>query len=153
MSKLAANPAASPHLSLCIVCASWIGQTSAFPHATTVANRALPVESLAARNELRFRRTSMAGMLIGTLVQSMSAVMYPALCSVTASGPIRRPAAARSSASTASPCGLRFPYRTLRKCRASALGSRAHSLGFAMCDPSRIREINETETPPCIRTK
>jgi hypothetical protein len=34
-----------------------------------------------------------------------------------------------------------------------ALGSRAHSLGFAMCDPSRIREINETETPPCIRTK
>ncbi|SNT12014.1 single-strand DNA-binding protein [Granulicella rosea] len=26
-----------------------------------------------------------------------------------------------------------------------ALGSRAHSLGFAECDPSRIREFNETE--------
>lgn len=40
-------------------------------------------------------------------------------------GPIRRPAAARSSASATPPYGLRFPFGTLRKCRASALGSRA----------------------------
>lgn len=34
-----------------------------------------------------------------TLVQGLPAVSYPALCSVTASGLNRRPAAARSSAS------------------------------------------------------
>ncbi len=62
------------------------------------------------------------------------------LCSGTASGLFMRPAAARSSASAAPPCGLRFPskscsertpkrfLRSLRKCRASALGSMAHSL-------------------------
>src|SRR5277367_1656573 len=69
------------------------------------------------------------------LLWRVSAVLYPAFCSVTASGPIRRPAAARSSALAAPPCGLRFPskscsestpkrfLRTLRKCRASALGA------------------------------
>ena len=46
-------------------------------------------------------------------VQGSSAVWYPALCSVTASGQCRRPAAARSSASIASPCGLRFPLEIL----------------------------------------
>ena len=48
-----------------------------------------------------------------TWVQRASAVWYPAFCSVTASGRNRRPAAARSSASTASPCGLRFPLEIL----------------------------------------
>ncbi len=43
--------------------------------------------------------------------------------------------------------------RSLRKCRASALGSRAHSLGFALCDPSRIGKFNKTETKSCTRTK
>jgi hypothetical protein len=41
------------------------------------------------------------------------------------------------------PYGLRFPYRTLRKCRASALGSRALSLGSARCDPSKIGKFNK----------
>jgi hypothetical protein len=48
-----------------------------------------------------------------TLVRRASAVSHPALCSVTASGQNRRPAAARSSASIASPCGLRFPLEIL----------------------------------------
>jgi len=72
---------------------------------------------------------------IATLVQRASAVSDPALCSVTASGRFRRPAAARSSASIASPLRVtvsarnlfakfseRF-LRSLRKCRASALGA------------------------------
>jgi hypothetical protein len=81
--------------------------------------------------------------------------LYPAFCSVTASGQYRRPAAARSSASASPPCGLRYPdksfsrsaakrfLQSLRKCRASALGSRAHSLGSALCDPSRIGKFNK----------
>src|ERR1035437_3544948 len=77
------------------------------------------------------------------------------LCSGTASGLFMRPAAARSSASAAPPCGLRFPskscsertpkrfLRSLRKCRASALGSMAHSLYWC---PDQDREIQQTET-------
>jgi len=42
-----------------------------------------------------------------TLVQKASAVWYPAFYSVTASGRNRRPAAARSSASTDHPNGSR----------------------------------------------
>jgi hypothetical protein len=91
------------------------------------------------RGEKRCRRTSSAGSVMRALLGRVFAVLYPAFCSVTASGPVRRPAAARSSASTALPCGLRFPskscsestpkrfLRSLHKCRASALGSRAHS--------------------------
>ena len=74
------------------------------------------------------------------------------LCSGTASGLFMRPAAARSSASAAPPCGLRFPskscsesapkrfLRTLRKCRASALGSMAHSLNGA---PIKVGRFNK----------
>ena len=49
------------------------------------------------------------------------------LCTVTASGLIRRPAARRSSASTASPFGLRFPASPdPPQMQSLALGSRAH---------------------------
>jgi hypothetical protein len=83
------------------------------------------------------------------------------LCSGTASGLSMRPAAARSSASAAPPCGLRFPskscsertqkrfLRSLRKCRASALGSMAHSLNGA---PIKIGKFNKRRQS-CIRTK
>ena len=83
------------------------------------------------------------------------------LCSGTASGLFMRPAAVRSSASAAPPCGLRFPskscsertpkrfLRSLRKCRASALGSMAHSLNGA---PIKIGKFNKRR-PSCIRTK
>src|ERR1019366_8672455 len=83
------------------------------------------------------------------------------LCSGTASGLFMRPAAARSSASAAPPCGLRFPskscsqkapkrfIRSLRKCRASALGSMAHSLNGA---PIKIGKFNKRRQS-CIRTK
>jgi hypothetical protein len=83
------------------------------------------------------------------------------LCSGTASGLFMRPAAARSSASAAPPCGLRFPskscserppkrfLRSLRKCRASALGSMAHSLNGA---PTKIGRFNKRRQS-CTRTK
>jgi hypothetical protein len=83
------------------------------------------------------------------------------LCSGTASGLFMRPSAARSSASAAPPCGLRFPskscsertpkrfLRSLRKCRASALGSMAHSLNGA---PTKIGRFNKRRQS-CTRTK
>ena len=83
------------------------------------------------------------------------------LCSGTASGLFMRPAAARSSASAVPPCGLRFPskscserppkrfLRSLRKCRASALGSMAHSLNSA---PIKIGKFNKRRQS-CTRTK
>jgi len=83
------------------------------------------------------------------------------LCSGTASGLFMRPAAARSSASAAPPYELRFPskscsertpkrfLRSLRKCRASALGSMAHSLNGA---PIKIGKFNKRRQS-CTRTK
>jgi hypothetical protein len=98
-----------------------------------------------------------------TLLWDLSAVLFPA-SSVTASGDNQRPAATRSSASATPPSGLRFPSKscsartpkrfvgTLRKCIASALGSRPHSQGFAQCDPSKLGKF-KTETISCTRTK
>jgi hypothetical protein len=103
----------------------------------------------------RWRLDSSTGTPMRDLVQRAPAVLYPAICSVTASGQYLRPAAARSSASAAPPFGLRYPdkscsqsvakrfLQSLRKCRASALGSRAHSLASPKCDPSRIGKFNK----------
>jgi len=83
------------------------------------------------------------------------------LCSGTASGLFMRPAAVRSSASAAPPCGLRFPskscsertpkrfLRSLGKCRASSLGSMAHSLNST---PIKIGKFNKRRQS-CTRTK
>ena len=83
------------------------------------------------------------------------------LCSGTASGLFMRPPAARSSASASPPSGLRFPskscsqrapkrfLRSLRKCRASALGSMTHSLNRA---PIKIGKFNKRRQS-CTRTK
>ena len=86
------------------------------------------------------------------------------LCSGTASGLFMRPAAARSSASATPPCGLRFPskscsertpkrfLRSLRKCRAPALGSIAHSPTRFIGAPIKIGRFNKRRQS-CIRTK
>jgi hypothetical protein len=58
---------------------------------------------LAAPWELGFGRTSAARVQMATLVPYGSAVSYPVLYSVTASGPNRRPAARRRSASATPP--------------------------------------------------
>ena len=44
-------------------------------------------------------------------------------------------------------------FGPLPESRPSALGSRAHSLSSAQCDPSNNGRIQQTETPPCTRTK
>lgn len=163
MSRLAANPAAAFHLSLRMV--ELAGQSLATGNGD--GQCAALLEYPPVRETLRLRQTSSTGMRMKTLLRHVSAVLYPAFCSVTASGLFMRPAAARSSASASHPskstpdlpgtpitprCGLRLPsksssestpkrfLRTLRKCRASALGSMAHSLNG---DPIKFGKFNK----------
>src|SRR6204780_2531296 len=97
------------------------------------------------------------------LLWRVSAVMYPVSCSVTASGPFRRPAALGLLLRILRPFGVSVPPKTslrttakyasqtsfgpLPQSRPSALGSRAHSLSSAQCDPSnngRIQQNGDT---------
>ena len=121
------------------------------------------------RIELRLRRPSAASVRIRTLLWSVSAVMYPVLCSVTASGLFRRPSALGLLLRAARPFGVSVPPKTslrttakyasqtsfgpLPESRPSALGSRAHSLSSAQCDPSYNGRIPQTATLSCTRTK
>ena len=108
-------------------------------------------------------------MQMKALLWSVSAVMYPVFCSVTASGPFRRPAALGLLLRILRPFGVSVPPKTslrttaknaaqtsfgpLPESRPSALGSRAHSLSSAQCDPSNNGRIQQTETLSCTRTK
>src|SRR6202167_260822 len=94
-----------------------------------------------------------------TLIWSVSAVMYPVSCSVTASGPFRRPAALGLLLRILRPFGVTVPPKTslttkaknafqtsfglLPESRPSALGSRTHSLSSAQCDPSNNGRIQQ----------
>src|SRR6202451_4844408 len=147
MSISAANPAGLPQVSLCIV---------------GLANESVP--SCNGGGELHPSRDGHASSVrIVIVAASRSQGNYEnfalkrvfrhvsRLCSGTASCLFMRPVAARSSASATPPCGLRFPskscsqrapkrfLRSLRKCRASALGSMAHSLNGA---PIKIGKFN-----------
>ena len=136
----AANPAAQPHLFLSIFSASAAsreernggGEKPSFSGA------------VASIGELRFGRASAAEKQCGDTVQWVSSASYPVLCSVTASGPNRRPAARRRSASLAAPLRghgssqKKFViarqkrrtnfFRAPPRKHSLALGSRAHSL-------------------------
>ena len=84
-------------------------------------------------------------------------------------GAFPAPGGTRSSASLARPFGVSVPPKTslrttaknaaqtsfgpLPESRPSALGSRAHSLSSAQCDPSNNGRIQQTETLSCTRTK
>ena len=79
------------------------------------------------------------------------------------------PSGTRSSASHSAPLRVSVPPKTslrtttrnasqtsfgpLPESRPSALGSRAHSLSSAQCDPSNNGRIQQTETLSCTRTK
>ena len=119
----ASIPAAQPHLSLNASSApspsceerNGSGEKPSFPGA-------LASEVCSGLGELLQPRSERV-----TSVQWESAVSYPAFCTVTASGLNRRPAARRSSASTTSPFGLRFPaLPDPPQMQSLALGSRAH---------------------------
>jgi hypothetical protein len=157
MSISAANQAGLPEVSLCIA---------------GLANKSAPRSN--GGGELHLSCTGHAGSARTVIVVALRSQRtdenfalkrvcryVSRLCSGTASGLFMRPAATRSSASAAPSCGLRFPsksysqrapkrfLRSLRKCRASALGSMAHSLKGA---PIKIGKFNKRRQS-CIRTK
>ena len=84
-------------------------------------------------------------------------------------GAFPAPGGTRSSASHCAPLWVSVPPKTglrttakyasqtsfgpLPESRPSALGSRAHSLSSAQCDPSNNGRIQQTETLSCTRTK
>src|ERR1700692_3428570 len=94
-----------------------------------------------------------------TLLWSVSAVIYPVFCSVTASGPFRRPAALGLLLRISRPFGVSVPPKTslrttaknaaqtsfgpLPESRPSALGSRAHSLSSASVTRATTGEFNK----------
>jgi single-strand DNA-binding protein len=112
-----------------------------------------------ARIGLRLRRASAANVPMTTLLWRVSAVMYPVLCLVTASGFFPAPGGTRSSASPSAPLrGLgssqnKFAndgtkrranfFRAPPRKQTFGLGSRTHSLGFAQCDPSNNGKFNK----------
>ena len=121
------------------------------------------------RIEPRWRQTSAANLQIKTLLCRVSAVVYLLFCLVTASGPLRRPAALGLLLRILRPLGVSVPpqasLRTTAKShvqasfgplpedRSLALGSRVHSLSSAQCDTSNNGRIQQTETLSCTRTK
>ena len=83
--------------------------------------------TLASSCELRFGRTSAAEKRESDFDTEGFIRLVSRLCTVNASGLNRRPSARRSSASTASPFGLRFPASPdPPQMQSLALGSRAH---------------------------
>ena len=109
MSFLAANPAGFPHLSPCLV---------------ERANAGLPTRNdggewhpscgghASSNSDCDYVRTSAANVPMTTLLWSVSAVMYPVLCLVTASGPFRRPAALGLLLRVPRPFGVSVPPKT-----------------------------------------
>jgi hypothetical protein len=119
----APNPAAQPHLSLnAFIVTSLSGEERNGSGERPSVSGVLASEVRSGLGELPQPRSERV-----TSVQWESAVSYPAFCTVTASGLNRRPAARRSSASTTSPFGLRFPASPdPPQMQSLALGSRAH---------------------------
>jgi len=135
------------------------GLSRTFRRATKVADCVLLAADKPARIGLRLPRASAANAPRTTLLWRVSAVMYPVLCSVTASGFSRRPAALGLLLRLLRPFGVSAPPKTSlqndgKERRANffrapprkqtfGLGSRTHSPGFAQCDPSNNGKFNQ----------
>ena len=116
-------PAAQPHLSLNAFSVPSLSREER----NGSGERPSFYGTLASSVELRFGRTSAAEKREGDFGPEGFIRLVSRLCTVTASGLNRRPAARRSSASTASPFGLRFPASPdPPQMQSLALGSRAH---------------------------
>jgi hypothetical protein len=164
MSFHATNPAGFPHLSPCPV-----EQVNESLQTCNAGGKLRPsCRGHASRIELRLQQTSAANLQMKTLLWRVSAVMYTVFCLVTASGPLRRPAALgllfafcdplvsvppETSSRTTAKSAVQTSFGPLPESRPLALGSRAHSLSSAHCDPSNNGRIQQTETLSCTRTK
>ena len=160
----AANPAAQPHLSLSLFSVPAASREERNGSGEKPSCSGASASSVV----LRFAWTSAAEKQWGDTVQSVPSASYPVLCSVTASGPNRRPAARRRSASLPAPLRGRgsspkkFVNRGKER-RTTSFGPLPESTPWHLgagptrsrceCDPSRIREINETEITTMYQNK
>ena len=116
-------PAAQPHLSL----NAFIEPSLSGEERNSNSERPSFYGTQASSTELRFGRTFAAEKREDDFGPEGFIRLVSRLCTVTASGLNRRPAARRSSASTPSPFGLRFPASPdPPQMQSLALGSRAH---------------------------
>jgi hypothetical protein len=67
--------------------------------------------------------------------------------------PLRGLGSSQTSLQTTAKKAVQTSFGPLPESRPSALGSRAHSLSSAQCDPSNNGQIQQTETLTCTRTK
>ena len=119
----APNPAAQPHLSL----TPFSLALQSRKERNGSRERPSTTGTLASSFELGFGRTFAAEKREDDFSPEGFIRLVSRLCTVTASGLNRRPAARRSSASTTSPFGLRFPASPdPPQMQSLALGSRAH---------------------------
>jgi hypothetical protein len=123
MHHYAPIPVAEPYLSL----NAFIAPSLSYEERNGSGERPSFEGTLASSNELRFGQTSAAAKRECYFGPEGFIRLVSRLCTVTASGLFRRPAARRSSASTASPFGLRFPASPdPPQMQSLALGSQAH---------------------------
>jgi hypothetical protein len=73
--------------------------------------------------------------------------------SASHSAPLRGLGSSQTSLRTTATNASQTSFGPLPESRPSALGSRAHSLSSAQCDPSNNGRIQQTETLSCTRTK
>ena len=165
MSFHAANPAGFPHLSLCMVeqankslstrnCGGELHPSCGGHASSNRAAIAVNFRSQCADENFALERVCR---YVSRLLLGHSFGAFPA------------PGGTRSSASHCAALGVSVPPKTslrttaknasqtsfgpLPESRPSALGSRAHSLSSAQCDPSNNGRIQQTETLSCTRTK
>jgi hypothetical protein len=123
MHSHASIPAAQPHLSL----KPFKVSSQSREERNGRGERPSLYGTLASRVVLRFGRASAADKREDDFGPNGFIRLVSRLCTVTASGLNQRPAARRSSASTSSPFGLRFPASPdPPQMQSLALGSRAH---------------------------
>jgi len=165
MSFHAANPVGLPHLSPCLVEQA----NKSFSTCNYGGELRPSYGEHASSNRIAIAVTSAASVQMKTLLWRMSAVMYPvfllghsfgAFCgarrhsvfcfALRALGVSVPP---KTSLQTTAKYAVQTSFGPLPESRPSALGSRAHSLSSAQCDPSNNGRIQQTETLSCTRTK
>src|SRR5271169_2033836 len=165
MSFLAANPVGFWHLSRCLVkqatqnlsTCNYGGELSPSGGGHAGSNRPAIAADFSRQDADENFALERACRYVSRLLLGHSFGAFPA------------PGGTRSSASHSRPLGVSVPPKTslratakyavqtsfgpLSESRPSALGSRAHSLSSAQCDPSNNGRIQQTETLSCTRTK
>jgi hypothetical protein len=165
MSTFAANPAGLPHVSPCVV-----ERANKILRACDDGGDSRPLcGGYACSNRAAIAANFLSQRADGNCALARVCRYVSRLLLGHSFGAFPAPGGTRSSASRCAPLRVSVPPKTslritaknasqtsfgpLPESRPSALGSRAHSLSSAQCDPSNNGRIQQTETPSCTRTK